>query len=184
MALLIHLNGAPGVGKSSLARRYLEDHPLALLVDIDGIRSALGCWERVEDSKVVARALAVAMAEQHLRNAHDVVVPQYLGRPDFIETLEALARGCNARFVEVVLEAPMAVAADRFRDRRMELVSRGEPHPQTDVADDAVEVAIDDAHWRISRLTAGRLDAVMINADQPIEDAYADLVAALDKLAR
>ena len=181
---LIHLNGAPGVGKSSLARRYLEDHPLALLIDIDGIRSALGCWESVEESKVVARTLAVAMAEQHLRDARHVIVPQYLGRRDFIATLEGVARRCDARFVEVVLEAPVAVAADRFRCRRLELLSRGERHPQADVADDVVEAALDDARRRISGLTAGRDDAILISADQPIEDSYAELVAALGGYAR
>lgn len=176
MARLIHVNGAPGVGKSSLARRYLDDHPLALLVDIDGIRAALGCWEGLEESKLVARTLAVAMAERHLRDGRDVIVPQYLGRRDFITTLEGVARGCGARFAEVVLDAPVAVVVDRFRARRMELLSRGEHHPQADVADDAVEAAIHDAR---TKLIAERADAYHVRADQPLEDAYADFLAAL-----
>lgn len=49
MAMLILINGAPGVGKSTLAQRYVEDQPLALLLDIDELRTALGGWrERPE----------------------------------------------------------------------------------------------------------------------------------------
>jgi hypothetical protein len=36
------------------------------------------------------------MAAAHLRAGHDVVVPQYLGRTGFIESLEALARRAEA----------------------------------------------------------------------------------------
>lgn len=34
---LIQLDGPPGAGKTTLARRYLADHPLALVVDIDDL---------------------------------------------------------------------------------------------------------------------------------------------------
>lgn len=55
IARLIHLNGPPGVGKTSIARRYLADHPLTLMVDIDNLRAALGQWETEEASKSIAR---------------------------------------------------------------------------------------------------------------------------------
>lgn len=179
MARLVQLNGVPGIGKSSVGRRYLEDHPLALLVEIDGIRTALGCWEQVEESKLVARSLAIALVEHHLHNARDVIIPQYLGRRDFIETLEGVARECEATFVEVVLDAPVAVAVERFRRRRSELLRRGEHHPQTDLSDEAVEAAVQDALARLTRLMAERDDAIRIDADRPMEAAYANLLAAL-----
>lgn len=172
MARLIHLNGAPGVGKSALARRYLDDQPLAMLLDIDQIRSALGRWEVVEESRLVARKLAVKIAEAHLRDGHDVVIPQYAGRPAFVSTLEDVARRCEARFFEVVLEAPATVSADRFRSRRAELLGRGEDHPQVDVPDAAVQIVVEDACRALEELSAARSDVVLIRADRPLEDTY------------
>ncbi|MCW2832638.1 MAG: hypothetical protein JWN68_591 [Nocardioides sp.] len=45
MARLIHLNGPPGIGKSTLARRYVADHPGVLNCDIDVLRTLIGGWE-------------------------------------------------------------------------------------------------------------------------------------------
>jgi len=78
--VLLVLNGAPGVGKSTLAHLYADDHPLSLIIDIDMIRSHLGGWKDVDESRLVARDLAVAMVQEHLRNGYDVIVPQYTWR--------------------------------------------------------------------------------------------------------
>lgn len=42
MIRLILLNGLPGVGKSTLAARYLTDHPGVLVVEADELRSWIG----------------------------------------------------------------------------------------------------------------------------------------------
>lgn len=43
------------------------------------------------------------MAEAHLASGHDVIIPQYLGRPQFIEELEQLAATLAVPFHEIVL---------------------------------------------------------------------------------
>ena len=44
-ARLIHLNGPPGIGKSTLARRYAAEHAGVLLCDVDVLRTMIGGWQ-------------------------------------------------------------------------------------------------------------------------------------------
>ena len=46
--------------------------------------SRVGQWGVHEESKLLARELALAMAEAQLNLGHGVVIPQHLGRTDFI----------------------------------------------------------------------------------------------------
>lgn len=103
MARLILLNGAPGVGKSTVARRLVDVRPLALLLDLDVVRSWLGPSDDVTASYLAARGVSLAMASERLRSGHDVVVPQYLGRPEFVVELESLAGATGSTFVEIAL---------------------------------------------------------------------------------
>jgi predicted kinase len=115
---LIVLNGPPGCGKSTIARLYAEDHPLALNLDVDRIRCLLGQWKQhAHEAGLQARAIALAAARVHLTAGHDVVVPQYLGRPEFLEQLEDLAGHTGADFHEIVLMTTKDEAIDRFRNR-------------------------------------------------------------------
>lgn len=112
------LNGAPGSGKSTLARRYAEDHPLTLVLDIDQVRGMLGRWlDQPTDAGVLARDLAVAMARTQLDAGCDVLVPQYLGRLEFVETLQQLASEVGAGFIECALLSDRDDVVARFERR-------------------------------------------------------------------
>jgi predicted kinase len=115
---LILLNGPPACGKSTLARRYVEDHPLALNLDIDCVRSLIGGWR--DDplaAGMLARDIALSAARVHSASGHDVVVPQFLGRMAFIEQLERVAGDAGATFHEVVLLDSRENARRRFVER-------------------------------------------------------------------
>ncbi len=116
--MLVLLNGPPASGKSTLATRLVETRPLALNLDIDVVRGLLGAWiDRPADAGLAARALAISMARSHLAAGHDVFVPQFLGRVDFIEELEQLADECGVRFVEIALIVDRSTALQAFSER-------------------------------------------------------------------
>jgi predicted kinase len=117
---LIHLNGPPGIGKSTIAQLYADDHPGVLNLDIDQVRSLFGGWrERFVETGRIARPVAQGMARAQLQQGLDVVMPQYLGVLAEVEKFAAIARDCGAQFVEIVLMDGKQRAVDRF-DRRGE----------------------------------------------------------------
>ena len=179
LARLVFLNGAPGSGKTSLARRYLADHPLTLLVDIDDLRAQLGQWERLEESRMMARELALVLAEAQLQSGHDVIVPQYVGRTEFIERLDGLARRCGAELVEVVLVADPTVVVERFRRRRWELRASAGLHPEADVGEAEIEQVVGEAFDRIADVLARRPAARPLPADADLSMSYSELVAII-----
>lgn len=118
---LILLNGPPASGKSTIARWFVNDRPGALALDIDVIRGLIGGWaDDPVGSGLTARVHALTMASMHLRTGLDVVVPQFLGKVDFILELADLAGSEGVRFIEVVLRMEKEEARQAFDERTNE----------------------------------------------------------------
>lgn len=118
MAQLVHLNGPPGIGKSTVAAFYADRHPGTLNLDVDKLHHLIGGWQDEEtDTWPIVSSLVRAMAATHLDGSRDVLVPQYHGRLDEIAVLEDLARMHGADFREVVLLDDREASIERF-DRR------------------------------------------------------------------
>ncbi len=89
MARLILLNGMPGIGKSTLAERYADDHAGVLNLDVDRLRRTMG--GDFSSTAEPARALALTMATARLREGDDVVIPQLIARADQIDRFAGAA---------------------------------------------------------------------------------------------
>ncbi|MFI2713386.1 AAA family ATPase [Micromonospora sp. NPDC018662] len=118
MARLVHLNGPPGIGKSTLSALYADRNPGVLHLDVDTVQRLVGGWQGdAIDTWPMGWALVRAMAATHLAGGHDVLLPQYLATVDEITGIEELARRHGATFREVVLLDDREAAIERFGRR-------------------------------------------------------------------
>jgi hypothetical protein len=92
VARLVHLNGPPGIGKSTLSALYADQYPGTLNLDVDRLHRLVGGWQDEEyDTWQAVWPLVRAMAATHLDGGRDVVLPQYHARLEEITTLEQIA---------------------------------------------------------------------------------------------
>lgn len=178
MPRLILINGLPAAGKSTLAEMLADDHPMMLVIDIDLVRGMLGGWsEQPRESGIAARRIAIEMARTHLASGLDVVVPQFLGRIEYVQELERLSRDTDAAFREVVLRsASSAVAAEQFRVRSQS--------PETKQHRDAAAGLTAGGDFDEFREMQERLDGVIELRSATIEVAtvHGDRVATYQRL--
>jgi predicted ABC-type ATPase len=120
---LIHLNGPPGIGKSTIASVFADRHPGVLNLDIDRVAAMIGGWgDRFSESFDAARLLAAAMAQVHLASGHDVILPQMMTHVNAWELadFESAAAAADAEYVQILLTANVESAVDRCMERAKE----------------------------------------------------------------
>lgn len=177
MPRLILLNGAPGSGKSTLARRFAADHPLCLVLDIDDVRGMLGGWaDDPEQSGLVARRLAVALARAHLLAGLDVVVPQLLGRVDFIDELQSVAADVGADWYEIVLTAGADTLLDRLAHRTEHSSRQADLDAAVLLTRAGGDGAVQTYRERVNSVAKARPWSVMLDTEQGIEATHRALL--------
>lgn len=178
MARLIHLNGAPGVGKSTLAERYVAEHPGVLCCDVDRLRCLVGGWaDDFAGTGAIIRPVTLAMIRAHLDGGRDVVLPQLLADEGERARFRSTAVDGGHTYVHVLLQAPPGVAGDRFSRRpagdQLNAVIGAQ------VARDGGGARIDELDRRLAGSARSAGDVVVVEAGADVDATYLALVAAL-----
>jgi predicted kinase len=182
MSRLIHLNGPPGIGKSTLARRYAEEHPGVLNCDVDVLRTLIGGWrDDFAHAGALIRPAALAMIEAYLRSGNDVVFPQMLIDPAELARFEQCATSAGAQFIERVLMDTSTASVARFHRRgQFEPDEPWHDHVRTVVAAAGGDATLARDHAALELLVAERPDAVMVHSREgEIDATYRSLIETL-----
>ncbi|MGH8861276.1 MAG: AAA family ATPase [Jatrophihabitantaceae bacterium] len=180
-ARLILLNGPPGIGKSTLAQRYVDEHPLTLDLDLDTVRRMLGRWQdHPIDAGLLARAMTLEMARVHLRAGYEVIIPQYLGRPRFLEQAEEVARDVSVPFREFVLMDGRDSSVRRFIERTDSAATEAHVEAGALLARLGGRVALEAMYDRLLLVLSHRPNAQVVQSrDGAADTAYAELCRLL-----
>jgi predicted kinase len=181
MPKMILLNGPPSCGKSTLAHRYAQNHPLSLNLDVDRIRDLIGGWQdEAHAAGLLARSVALAAARTHLQAGHDVIIPQFLARAEFIEQIEQLAGEVGADFYEIVLLVSKDEALRRFAERARVAADPAHVQAHQMLEQHGGAAALSAMHDRLLDLIATRPAAKIIySADGAVEQTYQRMLSQL-----
>lgn len=172
---LILLDGFAGVGKTTLAKRYVADHPLAMDLEGDEIIVMLGQWLTHEaEARELLFGLGKAMIRTHLASGHNVVVPCLPTNVEHQRAFEDIARSTGAQFFEVVLVTKREEAIQRLLKRGTWGEEGTDPLTEADLP--IIEKLYDD----MDRTLIERPNAVYISSvEDSHNDAYQQFLAAV-----
>jgi hypothetical protein len=181
MPRLIHLNGPSRVGKSTLARRYADDHPGTLALDLDVLAGLIGGWrENFSAALEMARGHGRELATRHLRSGYDVILPQLVTTHDrdADPAFESAARTADATYVQVALMVDDQEHLRRLHGKR--LTTEVEARVQTALADPGSDL-VDRIRRHLDDYLAARPQTIVLDTTGLGEDAsYQRLLNVLD----
>lgn len=117
--MILFVNGAFGIGKTSVARALVRRLPRAVLYDPELAGIALQRMTRVDDFQDLRlwRRMTIAALRLARLGFRSVVVPMAFSNPAYLDEIRAGARRFDPHVVHVCLVAPVDVVHTRLRGR-------------------------------------------------------------------
>ena len=183
MARLIHLNGPPGIGKSTIARRYADERPGVLDCDVDVLRTLVGGWrESFGEAGALIRPAALALITTYLGSGRDVVLPQMLVRLGEVRRFEAAAAAAGAGFVELMLTDDRERAVSRFHRREGPGTAEWDEQVRAVVAAGGGDEMLRRCYDGLTEVLAHRPDAVVVSSvEGAVDETYQAVVRAVTR---
>ena len=179
MSRLILVNGPPGIGKSTISRRYVAAHPGVMNLDIDVLRSLVGGWDQnFELVGASIRPVALAMIRSYLAQGNDVMMPQMLVDEHELRTFENAATASDGDFIHLVMMDDRDKMLQRFQQR--ETPGPWGAHVERIVEEGGGDELLLSYYDQLLQLVESCPEAVVIQTSAGNEDgAYAAVAAAV-----
>jgi len=115
---LILLYGFASSGKTTLSKKYIDAHPLAMAFEGDPIISMIGQWRKQwREARSLVFEYSVEIIRKHLSAGHDVVLPYLLIDEKHAGAFEKLAEEVSADLYEVYINLEKEEAFERLLKR-------------------------------------------------------------------
>lgn len=179
---LILINGNPGMGKTTLAQRYVDEHPMALNLDMDNIWIMMGQWQASRpESERLKLKYGYTLADMHLSEGYDVIVPNLMQTVDKYETFEKIAYAHNALLKEVVLISSQDDAIERCKTRARSQGHASGFRPGGVLDTGGRELMLADMYQNMLATIALRPNIVHINSvEHDLNGTYSKLLEAIE----
>lgn len=118
MTTVILLNGFAAAGKSTIARKYINDNPLSLVIEGDELIINIGRWlEHEDEARSAVFTVVKAMVRTYLQTGHSVILPYFIADDRDVNEIAAIASECGADFNEFVLRSDQPEAIRNLKLR-------------------------------------------------------------------
>lgn len=115
---LVLLYGFASSGKTTLAKKYIDEHPLSIAIEGDQIIGMMGQWRKNEEAaREIVFKHTQAIVRGHLSSGYDVLLPYLLTNPSHAAVFQIIATENESSFHEIYLDIQKEDAIARLLAR-------------------------------------------------------------------